>query len=191
MGCERVYIASDHRLPLAPFQAEGDFWVGELEIEEDREVRLLFTKPHIYYLGSHGGCGCGFSYYAFQMGDYALWRQDREEQNITNGFSLSLSEEQYQEVWEKVGRDKTEEDREKSRISYEEGRISVQRLRDYLSAATDLGPVELYVRWGYNLIGVPKLWKTITPDYFASLSFSLNSLHEAFLIVKKSLSFEG
>jgi hypothetical protein len=57
--CFALYIAVDTTLPIqlrndkAPaFYTEGaDDYRGSLPI---------FSKPHIYYLGSHMGCGCGF-----------------------------------------------------------------------------------------------------------------------------------
>lgn len=37
------------------------FNVRELD-EHSKAVRKQFSKRHVYYLGSHQGCGCGFSY---------------------------------------------------------------------------------------------------------------------------------
>jgi hypothetical protein len=37
-------------------------------------VRPQFTRPHVYYAGSHEGCGCGFQY-----GEYELDDPDAEE----------------------------------------------------------------------------------------------------------------
>jgi hypothetical protein len=59
--CMMVYVASDHALPttLAWDQANPGFHV--IELPADREaVRGQFSKPFVYYTGSHEGCGCGF-----------------------------------------------------------------------------------------------------------------------------------
>ena len=39
----------------------GTVHVTELP-DSVRAVRTHFTKPYVYYAGSHEGCGCGFSY---------------------------------------------------------------------------------------------------------------------------------
>ena len=37
--------------------------LSELLLDENsKPVRKQFSKPYVYYLGSHQGCGCGFSY---------------------------------------------------------------------------------------------------------------------------------
>jgi hypothetical protein len=186
MGCERIFVASDHPLPLIEFDPDdSNFWVGEFDAavgkrDEDADVRRLFTKPYVYYVGSHLGCGCGFGYCSWQTGDYSIWRKEKEQDGG------GLSEEQYQEIWEEANRHRSEEERVKSKESYEEGRRSVQRLRDYLKAATETGPIELYVRWGYDPIEEPEHRETITPDYFGGTSFALHFIHESLLTVQKS-----
>jgi hypothetical protein len=68
--CLMVYIASDQPLPLIEWSENAPtFWVGELG-EYDEPVRKQFTKAYVYYLGSHKGCGCGFSYSAWNEEDY-------------------------------------------------------------------------------------------------------------------------
>jgi hypothetical protein len=58
--CLAVYIASDHVLPLIPWdEANPSFYVNELSYEA-MEVRMQFTLPNVRYLGSDAGCGCGF-----------------------------------------------------------------------------------------------------------------------------------
>jgi hypothetical protein len=58
-----LYIASDHQLPLIDWdENKPDFYVKELGGQYDEKVKSQFTKPHIYYVGAHTGCGCGFEY---------------------------------------------------------------------------------------------------------------------------------
>ena len=59
--CRVAYMASGVSLPLLPWnEADPAFHVAELASDEDRKVVVQFSKPHVYYLGSHEGCGCGF-----------------------------------------------------------------------------------------------------------------------------------
>lgn len=57
-----VYVASDYPLPTTTWDAaEPRFHVTELS-SRDESVRREFSKPYVYYVGSHEGCGCGFQY---------------------------------------------------------------------------------------------------------------------------------
>ena len=69
--CMMVYIASDCLLPTSAWdETRPSFHVREL-VERDEPVRRQFSKPHVYYVGSHEGCGCGFQY-----GQYAGFEDD-------------------------------------------------------------------------------------------------------------------
>jgi len=58
--CLAVYLASDKPLPLIEWNEEKpSFYVKELTPPEE-SVKTQFDIPHIYYLGSDEGCGCGF-----------------------------------------------------------------------------------------------------------------------------------
>jgi hypothetical protein len=60
--CMMVYIASDDPLPTSAWdEVRPCFYVTELS-ERDEPVRRQFTKPFVYYAGSHEGCGCGFQF---------------------------------------------------------------------------------------------------------------------------------
>jgi hypothetical protein len=68
-----VYVASDYPLPtLAWDAAHPGFYVTELS-ERDEPVRRHFTKPCVYYVGSHEGCGCGFQY-----GEYVGYEEEAD-----------------------------------------------------------------------------------------------------------------
>src|SRR5260370_30647533 len=57
-----VHLASDYSLPKSCWApARRCFHVVEVA-ERDQPVRRQFSKPHVYYAGSHEGCGCGFQY---------------------------------------------------------------------------------------------------------------------------------
>jgi hypothetical protein len=58
--CLGVYLAA--AVPLEPITWSPErpaFNVAGLTEHED-PVRRQFSQPHIYYLGSHSRCGCGF-----------------------------------------------------------------------------------------------------------------------------------
>lgn len=58
--CLVVFIGSDYALPtIAWDERQPGFHVTELG-ERDEPVRKQFSKPCVYYLGSHEQCGCGF-----------------------------------------------------------------------------------------------------------------------------------
>ena len=58
--CLAVYIASNHELPLVPWNENApSFYVSELS-DYDTEVRKQFTVPDVRHAGSDAGCGCGF-----------------------------------------------------------------------------------------------------------------------------------
>ena len=83
--CMVVYIASDFPLPLVQWNDEQpEFHVTELTVgENDGKVRSQFSKPYIYYVGAHTGCGCGFEY-----GKYPGYEENVEE-NRQSVFRLS------------------------------------------------------------------------------------------------------
>ncbi|MCK4917989.1 MAG: hypothetical protein KAS51_07225 [Candidatus Omnitrophica bacterium] len=59
--CMAVYLGSDIELPTSKWDKNKPSFYAE-NAQEDDNVKKQFTKKNIYYLGSHEGCGCGFSY---------------------------------------------------------------------------------------------------------------------------------
>ena len=67
--CMMVYIASSQPLDLVAWdEAQPAFYVSDLH-ESVLRVREQFTLPHVYYAGSHEGCG-------FQCGQYPEFDDD-------------------------------------------------------------------------------------------------------------------
>jgi hypothetical protein len=58
--CLAVYVASSTALPVLERSATAPGVYLEPEPAES-PVRNQFFLPHVYYVGSHLGCGCGFS----------------------------------------------------------------------------------------------------------------------------------
>lgn len=60
--CYEIYIASDNPLETIAWDEKNrKLNVIKLEIK-DKSITKIFSKPHIYYIGSHLKCGCGFFY---------------------------------------------------------------------------------------------------------------------------------
>jgi|SoiMethySBSTD1v2_1073268.scaffolds.fasta_scaffold1564872_1 hypothetical protein len=59
--CVMMYMAAESEVPLIPWDdARPAFHATALSSPSDFDVRGRLTKPHVVYLGSHEGCGCGF-----------------------------------------------------------------------------------------------------------------------------------
>jgi len=63
--CMKVYVAADLPLRLVPWNGNAPAFNTSLLASREGRVRAQFTKPHLLYVGSHEGCGCGF-----QLGEY-------------------------------------------------------------------------------------------------------------------------
>ena len=59
--CYCLFIAANNPLPLIQWDENNPKFHIEEADPEDPECRQ-FSKPHIYYFGSHSRCGCGFLY---------------------------------------------------------------------------------------------------------------------------------
>jgi hypothetical protein len=64
-----LYVAADSPLPeVLATTPLGLFSARPIKGAEEA-VRARFTKPHVYFLGAHEGCSCGFSYGLGDDGD--------------------------------------------------------------------------------------------------------------------------
>jgi hypothetical protein len=85
--CMTVYMASDYSLPTSAWdEACPTFYVRTLT-EGDEPVRRQFSKPYVYYAGSHEGCGCGFQY-----GQYEGCEEDAAALAAAQGSRRKLAE---------------------------------------------------------------------------------------------------
>ena len=58
--CYELFLGSDVPLPTSEWRKEAP---GFYLTDSDRGIRKAerhFSKSHVYYAGSHEGCGCGF-----------------------------------------------------------------------------------------------------------------------------------
>ncbi len=85
--CLTVYIAASKPLPLIEWREEArSFHVTELTHATDEQVRSQFSQPHVYYVGSHTICGCGFNY-----GQYPEAENDPDELALRQRSMWDLS----------------------------------------------------------------------------------------------------
>jgi hypothetical protein len=60
-----LYLGSDVPLPTSKWRKESPgFFLSDTE-DEIQVARRHFSKHHVYYAGSHEGCGCGFFFGEF------------------------------------------------------------------------------------------------------------------------------
>ena len=97
--CDVLYGASDRLLPLIKYDKENPaLWIGELGSfsEKDTLVRTQFSLPHVYYIGAHTCCGCGFQKRRRRKKRYLLkralnlFRTKREKLCDSTGSDLVL-----------------------------------------------------------------------------------------------------
>ena len=82
--CMLVYIASDSPVRLIPWDPnDRGFHLQEPSGERDESVRRQFSKPFVYYAGSHLGCGCGF--------EYGQWEDPEEDEDERRKSVADLS----------------------------------------------------------------------------------------------------
>jgi len=60
--------------PTAPTEAAGYYYVEE--VPADAAIRARLASPHVTYVGSHEGCGCGYN-----SGDLA-WQSIEEVADV-------------------------------------------------------------------------------------------------------------
>lgn len=58
--CFAVYIGTDQPLSTSVWnEAQRQCYLAEL-VEKDKPARQHFSKPYVYFAGSHIQCSCGF-----------------------------------------------------------------------------------------------------------------------------------
>ncbi len=67
--CLMLWIGTEQPVPPIPCAADPRLETCYCEVREiaaDAPVRARFTSPHVTYVGSHQGCGCGFNSSRFE-----------------------------------------------------------------------------------------------------------------------------
>ena len=58
--CLLAFIALDTPISEIPWSEENPGLHVTTLGEHNEPIRSAFSKPHVFYVGSHEGCGCGF-----------------------------------------------------------------------------------------------------------------------------------
>lgn len=67
--CFAVYIGTDKPLATSRWnEADRKLYLADLA-EKDESARQHFSKPYVYYAGSHTQCGCGFFHNSMVFSD--------------------------------------------------------------------------------------------------------------------------
>ncbi len=77
--CMMLYMAADQPVPEIPWNESEPAFHVRVE-SPGSPVRNQFALPHLFYVGSHEGCGCGF-----QLGEYPGYEDDEA---LAKGKSL-------------------------------------------------------------------------------------------------------
>jgi hypothetical protein len=59
--CWALYLASNEILPSVPWIDDAPGFNNQQLERREQSVKKQFTLNNVIYLGSHTGCGCGFS----------------------------------------------------------------------------------------------------------------------------------
>ena len=137
-----LYAASSLPLPIIPWdETQPALHVSEVT-GDARAVARWFSRPHVYYVGAHTGCGCGFN-----SGAMAL-----EELNDAAAVMQLL--------------DALTDEQRRDFLAEQDTR---QRLSAYLADA-GREAVELYACWSGDEAETPKEGPTVPPAWFASVT---------------------
>ena len=58
--CWVLYLAADRELPLVPWTEQSPAFNVQSLPEAERGVTVQFSKSHVYAVGAHTRCACGF-----------------------------------------------------------------------------------------------------------------------------------
>jgi hypothetical protein len=93
-----LFIAADEPLAIIPWsESECAFHVQAL-LDGEQSVRRHFTKPNVYYLGAHTGCGCGFAYGQMELKD-----EDDEAEDVASRKSVAALQEYVRQAVQRLG----------------------------------------------------------------------------------------
>ena len=118
-----LWMGTAQPLPERPRTKEPDATLGYACVEEvppDAPVRARFTSPHVAYVGSHEGCGCGFESNGLDFDGVSTTAEAEE--------LLPAMSAKEQEAFEAQQRSRT-------------------WLRTLVDGAREDGPVELFACW--------------------------------------------
>ena len=139
--CLMVWIGTVAAVPPVPKPATpgtpADYHYVE-EVPDDAPIRARLASPHVTYVGSHEGCGCGYN-----SGDLAF--QGIEEVAEAMALLDAMTDHERDEL-----------------VAEQRSRV---RLRNLVTDALAHGPVEIYACWAGDEDAPPDGEKTIDPAW--------------------------
>ena len=78
--CMMVYVGSESPISLIPWNKDQPALCVERLDEYNHAVVCQFSKPYVYYVGSHEGCGCGFQHSPYEPEE----DDDKEEERLVD-----------------------------------------------------------------------------------------------------------
>lgn len=146
--CLMLWVAAEHPIPLVtlenpqtPDPVSGYHCVDD--VAPDAAVRARFTLPHVRYVASHEGCGCGYN-------------------------SGGLGWEGFERVADATPMLDAMTDDEREKFSAEQG--SRARLRAIVEDALARGAVEVFGCWDGDEVEVTAAVTEVTPSYFTEFT---------------------
>ncbi len=142
--CLLLWVASEQPIPLVslvdpqtPDPENGYHRIDD--VATDAPVRARFSLPHLRYVGSHEGCGCGYN--SSELAWTGLVRVD----DITPLYEAMSSEE---------------------RESFDAEQKSRKRLRAIVERALAVGAVEVFACWSGDEVDPATSERDVEPSYF-------------------------
>jgi hypothetical protein len=96
--CMAVFIAAAEPLPFVPWNPAAPAFHLQALTEAEDGVRVRFTKPHVYFLGAHTGCSCGFNY-----GLREVRRAEDQAEEVASQASVAALREYLRDAVERHG----------------------------------------------------------------------------------------
>lgn len=141
--CLELFVASDERLLLIPFDPAAPAFSTSTLWPEDQPVRRRFSKPFVYSVGAQTGCSCGFSYNSHDLSPDLL-----SDPDVPEAVKASVIED------------------------CAARRESVRQLKEFLGAAMQSsGSAEVFSCWAGDEASEPVSRRAVSLAHFSGESF--------------------
>lgn len=146
--CLMLWVAAEHPIPLValenpqtPDPVNGYHHIDD--VAPDAPVRARVTLPHVRYVGSHEGCGCGYN-----SGGLACEGLARVTE-VTPMLDAMTDDE---------------------RAAFAADQRSRERLRAIVEGALGHGAVEVFACWDGDEVEVTAAVTEVAPSYFTEFT---------------------
>jgi len=97
-----LYLASERECSTNSWdETNPRFFVAKENTYSIEPVKRQFSKPNVYYVGSHEGCGCGFRQTCYEMVDdqEEINQAARNQKHLFEFVSARLEDENFIELY--------------------------------------------------------------------------------------------